>query len=111
MGTEFGLAQRVSEFPDRSSGVRLTDYRRVAAIRFPDEGENKCPGRNCRVRDRVEGNETRAVDNVGNIQAIGGAVVAEDKIPQRPIALEDGGNGKSGFDADDVLASEARQVN
>jgi hypothetical protein len=36
--------------------------------------------------------------------------VVKDKIPQRLIALEDSGNGKSGFDADDVLANKAREV-
>ena len=36
--------------------------------------------------------------------------MVKDKIPQRLIALEDGGNGKSRFDADDVLANEAWEV-
>ena len=36
--------------------------------------------------------------------------MVKDKIPQRLIALEDGGNGESRFDADDVLANEAWEV-
>jgi hypothetical protein len=76
-----------SEFSDPSSGVRLADYWRVATIRFPYEEENKCPRRNCRVHDRVEGDKSRAVRKVSNISAVGGAVVVKDKIPQRLIAL------------------------
>lgn len=99
-----------SEFSDPSSGVRLTNYWRVATIRFTEEEENKCPRRNCRVHDRFEGDKSRAVRKMSNISAIRGAEMVKDKIPQRLIALEDGGNGKSSFDADDVLANEAWEV-
>lgn len=36
--------------------------------------------------------------------------MVKDKIPERLIALEDGGNAKSSFDPDDVLANEAWEV-
>jgi hypothetical protein len=45
-----------------------------------------------------------------HIRTISGAVVVQGKIPQRLIALEESGNGKSRFDADDVLANEAWEV-
>ena len=36
--------------------------------------------------------------------------MVEDKILYRLVALENSGNGKSSFDADDVLAREAWEV-
>ena len=72
LGASKGLFNRFlsadsSEFSDRSSGIRLANDWRVAAICFPEEEENKCPWSNCRLGYRVEGNKSRAIIYVGNI--------------------------------------------
>ncbi len=98
------------KFFDAQSGVRLTAYWRVATINFPEEKENICPLNRCRVPDRGERDKRRAVRNVRNICTVGGAVMVEGKILYRLVALENSRNGKSSFDADDVLAREAWEV-
>ena len=96
------------KFFDSQSGICLTYHWRVATIGFPDEEKNKCSLGKCWFLGQLKVDERRAI---GDHYAMGvGAVVVKDKTPQRPIALEDGGNGKSSLDADDALANEAWEV-
>ena len=98
------------KFFDSQSGVRLTDYWRVATISFPEEKENICPLNGCRVLDMGKGDKRRPVRNVRNICAVSGAVMPQNKVLYRLVALENSGDGKSSFDADDGLTREAWEV-
>src|SRR5438034_10341722 len=109
LGFNDWAAVHPNKFLDSKPWVRLADDGRIAAIGFPMKEKNICPWEGRRFLRKGKIDKSRGIWNYHGTGS--GTVVVKDKIFGCLIALKDGRNGKSGFDADDPLALEAWKIN